>query len=78
MSSNCGLFYEKVNFLLYLLLVIWNPWAQKAMTMSDFGDEEVCIAEQFNIHLLNVQLFSNFKKHFPERSCFMSCGGAVV
>lgn len=29
-------------FILLFLLVVWNPWAHKAMTMSDFGDEEVC------------------------------------
>ena len=29
-------------FILSFLLVVWNPWAHKAMTMSDFGDEEVC------------------------------------
>lgn len=25
-----------------IFLVVWNPWAQKAMAMSDFGDDEVC------------------------------------
>ena len=30
-------------FVTISLVVIWNPWAQKAMTMSDFGDDEVCL-----------------------------------
>ena len=22
--------------------VVWNPWAQNAISMADFGDDEVC------------------------------------
>ena len=39
-------FYFKIVLILIIinvfLTVVWNPWAQKAMTMSDFGDDEVC------------------------------------
>lgn len=36
-SRNCDLILWKENL---PDTVIWNPWAQKAMTMSDFGDDE--------------------------------------
>ena len=36
--------------LLYYLLVIWNPWAEKAKAMSDFGDDQVN-AIQWNLSL---------------------------
>ena len=39
-------FYIKIVLILIIinvfLTVVWNPWAQKAMAMSDFGDDEVC------------------------------------
>ena len=38
--------YMKIALILIIinvfLTVVWNPWAQKAIAMSDFGDDEVC------------------------------------
>lgn len=36
-SENCDIILWKENL---PDTVVWNPWAHKAMTMSDFGDEE--------------------------------------
>lgn len=38
-------------FILLFLLVVWNPWAHKAMTMSDFGDEEVCTLHNYYFYV---------------------------
>lgn len=38
-------------FIFLFLLVVWNPWAHKAMTMSDFGDEEVCTLHNYYFYV---------------------------
>lgn len=42
-------------------LVVWNPWAQKAISMADFGDDEVCSS------LPQVEYFAALE---GQRKCF--------
>lgn len=55
----CGGLSFLLFFVTISLVVIWNPWAQKAMTMSDFGDDEVCLHMYLHFVFNSSQTYVN-------------------